>query len=89
MAPLRKRPHWWEWELELTGHVEERMVERGANPLALRWMLLHCTACRRSRERGRFVAQANYRGVAWEIVLEPDYDRECVVVVTMYTPEDP
>ena len=89
MAPLRKRPHWWEWELELTGHVEERMEERGADPVASRWMLHHCTACRRSRVPGRFVAHATYRGVHWEIVLEPDYDRECIVVVTMYTPRDP
>lgn len=63
------------------------MEERGADPLSLRWMLHHCTAYRRSREPGRFVAHATYRGDKWEIVLEPDYDRECIVVVTMYTPK--
>jgi hypothetical protein len=38
---------------------------------------------------GSFVAHATYRGVDWEIVLEPDYDRECIVGVTMYTPKGP
>jgi hypothetical protein len=25
MAPLRRRPYWWEWPVELTPHVERRM----------------------------------------------------------------
>jgi hypothetical protein len=52
-------------------------------------MLHHCIACRRSRVPGRFVAHGTYLGVDWEIVLEPDYDRECIVVVTMYTSKGP
>ncbi len=84
MAPLRRRPHWWHWELEFGEHADERMSERGAEELALRWMLENCTKVRRSGAPGRFVARAWYRGSAWEIVLEPDYDRECVVVVTVY-----
>jgi hypothetical protein len=63
------------------------MEERGSNQLALRWMLHHCTRCRRSRTAGRFIVEAKHGGIAWEIVLEPDHDRECVVVVTMYTAE--
>jgi hypothetical protein len=55
------------------------MEDRGADPFALRWMIHHCTACRRSRVPGRFVAKTTYRGVEWEIVLEPDYERECIV----------
>lgn len=65
------------------------MEERGADALAVRWMLHHCSACRRSRQAGRFVAHATYRGDKWEIVLEPDYERQCILVITMYTPEDP
>ncbi len=84
MAPLRKRPHWWDWELVFSTHVEERMQERGTHQLALRWMLQHCAKVRRGSVAGRFVAEARYRGGNWEIVLEPDHERACIVVVTMY-----
>lgn len=87
VAPLRKRPHWWDWELELSEHADDRMEERGTDQLALRWMLHHCSRWRRSRTAGRFIVEATYRGTAWEIVLDPDYDRQCIVVVTMYTTE--
>ena len=87
VAPLRKRPHWWDWELELSEHAEDCMEERGTDQLGLRWMLHHCSRWRRSRTAGRFIVEATYRGTAWEIVLDPDYDRQCIVVVTMYTTE--
>jgi hypothetical protein len=47
MASLRKRPHWWDWELELSEHAEDRMEERGTDQLAIRWMLHHCSRWRR------------------------------------------
>jgi hypothetical protein len=87
MAPIRKRPHWWDWELEFGEHADERMAERGTDEVALRAMLLNCASLRRSGAPGRFVARAEHRGSGWEIVLEPDYERECVVVVTMYNLE--
>lgn len=32
-------PHWWDWEIELTPHLEKRMEDRGFTELDLRGML--------------------------------------------------
>jgi hypothetical protein len=32
-------PEWWNWELELTPHSEERLEERGLTEVDLRTML--------------------------------------------------
>jgi hypothetical protein len=29
-------PEWWEWELELTAHLEKRMLDRDFNEIDLR-----------------------------------------------------
>lgn len=41
MAPVRNPPSWWDWELELSVHVEQRMLERGITEVELRTMLEH------------------------------------------------
>ena len=47
MAPLRRRPFWWYWELELSSHVERRMARRDFDELALRRMFEHAEHVRR------------------------------------------
>ena len=89
MAPLRNPPAWWEWELELSAHVEQRMEERGLTELELRAMLEQAVALREGRVEGRFIAEARHRGKLWVVVLEPDLDLECVAVVTVYNTEEP
>lgn len=34
-------PEWWEWELELSSHLEKRMEERSFSEVELREMLEH------------------------------------------------
>jgi len=41
MAPLRRRPFWWRWDVELSTHVERRMSRRDFNELDLRMMTEH------------------------------------------------
>ncbi|HOU93911.1 MAG TPA: hypothetical protein PLU22_22830 [Polyangiaceae bacterium] len=39
-------PPWWEWDMELTPHVEKRMDDRGFSELDLREMLDRATGLR-------------------------------------------
>ena len=59
MAPLRNPPSWWDWELELSVHVEQRMLERGITEVDLRAMLEHARELAPSHVAGRFVAEGD------------------------------
>lgn len=85
--PLRDAPSWWEWKLALTRHAEQRMMERGVTEVALRAMLKWAQAIRRSEVEGRYVVEATHEGCAWEVVVEPDDELKCIVVVTVYARE--
>jgi hypothetical protein len=37
--PLENAPDWWSFELELSPHVEERMIDRGFTEVDLRMMI--------------------------------------------------
>jgi len=77
-------PPWWEWELELTPHVEKRMDDRGFSELDLREMLARATGLRPRVAEGRFVVETRLRGRRWEVVVEPDELEHLLVVVTAY-----
>ena len=77
-------PDWWDWELELTPHVEKRMEDRGFTEVDLRQMLEHGTGFRRDAVEGRFVIEARFRGRPWEVVVEPDEVDHLLVVVTAF-----
>ena len=77
-------PDWWEWDLELTPHLEKRMEDRGFNEVELRHMLEHATGFRPDAVEGRFIVEARHRGRPWEVVVEPDEMEHLLVVVTAY-----
>lgn len=77
-------PDWWDWELELTPHIEKRMEDRGFNEVELREMLERATAFRPDVIDGRFVIQTRFQGRNWEVVVEPDEVEHLLVVVTAY-----
>lgn len=77
-------PEWWEWELELTPHVEKRMEDRGFSEVELREMLERASGFRPDVMDGRFVAETRFRGRKWEVVVEPDEVQHLLVVVTAY-----
>jgi hypothetical protein len=82
-------PPWWDWELELTTHADQRMAERGIREVDLRAMLETARQIRPSTTEGRFVVETSHDGRNWEVVVEPDEALECIAVVTVYAVEGP
>ena len=77
-------PTWWEWELELSVHLEMRMEDRDFTEVDLRTMLEHASDVYSSLEEGRWVVETKHRRRPWKIIVEPGYDRLLLVVVTAY-----
>jgi len=77
-------PPWWEWELELSPHLEKRMADRDFSEVDLRVMVERATALLPARTEGRWAIRTKHRGRAWKVIVEPDLDRQRLVVVTAY-----
>ena len=54
-------PDWWDWELELTPHVEKRMADRAFTEVDLRLMLERATGFRPDLIDDRFVVETRFR----------------------------
>lgn len=80
-------PEWWDWELELTPHLEKRMEDRGFTEVEVRVMLEHAKTHRPDHVEGRFVVASSHRGHPWEVIVEPDFEDRLLVVVTAYRVE--
>jgi hypothetical protein len=85
-VPLSDRgwPAWWEWELDLSPHLLKRMVDREFTEVDLRRMLEHATDLREDIVEGRWLVQTRHLRHPWEVVVEPDLDRQLLVVITAY-----
>ena len=59
------RPHWWEWELAYTEHVESRMEERGISDVDLRTMLQDASSLSPGTRPGRWRAATRHAGKPW------------------------
>jgi len=77
-------PEWWEWELELTPHLEKRMEDRDFTEVDLRAMLEGARGYRRDELEGRFVIETEHKRAPWEVVVEPDEIDHLLVLVTAY-----
>jgi hypothetical protein len=75
---------WWKWELELNPHLLKRMIDRRFNEVDLRRMMEHALDYSPDVVYGRWVIQARHGGRRWEIIVEPDYEQELLVVITAY-----
>lgn len=80
-------PDWWDWELELSPHIEKRMEDRGFTEVELRAMLQSASSYRAGAVEGRWVVEARLRGRGWEVIVEPDYQESLLVAVTAYAVE--
>lgn len=80
-------PTWWDWDVEITPHVERRMEDRNFSEVELRDMLIRATRLREDVVEGRFVATSRLRKRDWEIILEPVAEEELTVVITAYPVE--
>lgn len=77
-------PDWWNWELELTAHLQKRMEERGLSEQGLRYMLGKVTELVPDVEPGRWIAEGRTERQKWRIIVEPDEDDSVIVVITAY-----
>ena len=77
-------PGWWDWELELSFHLEKRMLQRNFTEVDLRAMLYCATGYRPDVIGGRWIIETHHRYRAWEVVVEPDFQESLLVVITAY-----
>jgi hypothetical protein len=77
-------PDWWSWDLELTPHLFQRMLDRRFNEVDLRLMLDAAVDLRDDREGGRFRIETTLDGRPREVVVEPSSAEQVLIVVTAY-----
>ena len=77
-------PAWGDWELELSSHLLKRMVQRDFNEVDLRQMFQNASEYLSDVEEGRWIIRSKYRRRPWKIIVEPDFEREVLVVVTAF-----
>ncbi len=77
-------PQWWEWELEITPHLERRMEDREFTEVDLRDMLERARGYRPDVVEGRWIIETSHRRERWEVIVEPDSEEHLLVVVTAY-----
>jgi hypothetical protein len=80
-------PQWWDYEVALSPHLLDRMVDRDFSEADLRAMLGDAGGHRPSATAGRFVIATRYAGWPWEVVVEPDELERKLIVVTAYRVE--
>jgi len=60
------------------------MDDRGFTEIELRRMLERASGSREDDVEGRWVIETKHRGKTWEVIVEPDWERNLLVVVTAY-----
>lgn len=80
----RGLPDWWTWEVDLTPHLLDRLEDRGLREVELRRMLLRPASISRQIASDRWLLVARGPRELWRIVVEPDPDRQQLVVITAY-----
>jgi hypothetical protein len=80
----REWPQWWDWEIELSPHLLKRMVDRRFTEVDLRRMLERATGYREDVVAGRWAIETRHARRAWKVIVEPDWGRRLLVVVTAY-----
>ena len=80
-------PTWWEWELEITPHLEKRMADRDFTEIDLREMLEQAQGYSPDVDTGRWIIATRHRTRRWKVIVEPDADERLLIVVTAYPAE--
>ena len=80
----RHWPAWWEWDLEFTEHVLERMILRKCSEVQLRDMMETAKRLREDEKPGRWIVETTHESRPWEVIVEPDYTDKTLVVITAY-----
>ena len=77
-------PDWWDWELEFSSELPDRMLDRQFSETDLRQMLQEASDWHVDKEIGRYTVHARWDNSSWEIIVEPDRDDQKLVIVTAY-----
>ena len=77
-------PDWWSWELEFSDHLVLRMGQRDFHATDIRTMLDDASGIVPDSNPGRWLVLTTFRGVAWNVVLEPDHVERIIVVITAF-----
>lgn len=84
MKRRREWPPWWEWELVIIRHMQDRLGKRKFTEIELRRMMEHATGFRPDPIEGRWVIETRFRRKRWEVIVEPIPEEEKLEVVTAY-----
>jgi hypothetical protein len=84
-----KRPEWWDWELRLSSHLLDRMLDRGFSEADLRLMIENATAVLGSGSHRRWVLQTSHHARRWRVIVEPDHADLHLVIVTAFPVDQP
>jgi len=82
--PLENLPEWWDFELELSPHILDRMIDRDFSEADLRLMIEVADGFRPGSSGGRWNVETVHHGNKWEVVVEPDELDRVIVVITAY-----
>jgi hypothetical protein len=85
--PKEDGPDWWRFDLELSLHVEERMIDRSFSEVDLRLMMENPNGLWFGGSVGRLAGGSSKRfiwGEAWGVVVEPDELEQVIIVITAY-----
>jgi hypothetical protein len=81
---MKGRPAWWDWDLEMSEHVLDRMEDRGFTEIDVSSMLMKARTIRGDIGAGRWIVSAFHHQRRWEIILEPDIAERLLLVITVY-----
>ncbi len=81
----REKPEWWTWELDCSlPHFRKRMLDRSFTEADVRAILEDPETIEPNHEPGRWAIRTRYHGSVWEVVVEPLYNEQVVLVITAY-----
>jgi len=81
---MKNWPDWWSWELELSFHVLDRMIDRSFSETDLRTMLDDASDVAPNKEPGRWTVTTRHHGNLWEVIVEPLGSERILRIVTAY-----
>ncbi len=85
----RDWPEWWAWDLDFTSHLLERMIDRCFSEVDLRAMMESARGLRQDELGDRWVIETVRDSRPWEVIVEPDWDDQLLIVITAYPVSTP
>lgn len=86
--PLQNPPDWWDYDLELSPHLLDRMIDRGFSEVDLRIMIENCDTIEAASRSDRWILGTMHSGDRWVVIVEPDTHDQVTVVITAYRVDD-